>query len=167
MKTNITDTKRQLEKLGEAFDLLQDGPSRYRCESGDPLRNAQRNLEWRMHYVNDDTLRLFRSRVLAAHDDAGGLLFLILTSDATDSKNRRRVFRVVAFDVWGNAVHRDNLEDAATTAEGARKRFAAFSMSLTDYYRAALAARRDTLKRTVSELDAGLRKLGRPRAPKA
>jgi hypothetical protein len=76
----------------------------FKQESFDPKNNAQRNLCGRTHYVDDDTLRFYKSRVISARHTEGGLLFAIVTSDAKDYQNRSRGFRYVIFDVFGNVV---------------------------------------------------------------
>lgn len=82
-------------------------PSLYRNESSYPKNNAQRNLCGRTHYVDDDTLRGFHSRIISARETHGGLLFAIVTSDAKDFENRSRGFRYVIFDLFGNVVDRN------------------------------------------------------------
>ena len=93
----------------------------FKCESSDPRTNAQRNLMGRTHYVDDDTLRWHRSRVLSARHTDGGLLFAITTSDALDMNNRRRGFRYVIFDVFGTVLSRPDLKDAFRNHEKCKK----------------------------------------------
>lgn len=84
----------------------------YRNEASDPRSNAQRNLIGRTHYVDDDTLRWHKSRILSARCTDGGMLFAITTSDALDMNNSKRGFRYVIFDVFGNMIERPDLEHA-------------------------------------------------------
>ena len=91
----------------------------YRNESSNPKWNAQRNLSGRTHYVDDDTLRFHKSRVLSARHTDDGLLFAIVTSDALDMHNTKRGFRYVIFDVFGNTLDRPKLEDAFRSSEKA------------------------------------------------
>ena len=84
----------------------------YRSESSDPKTNAQRNLCGRTHYVDEDTLRFHKSRVLSAGITDQGLLFWIVTSDALTPDGRRRGFRYVIFDVFGTVAARPKLEEA-------------------------------------------------------
>lgn len=93
----------------------------YRNESSDAKWNAQRNLSGRTHYVDDDTLRFHKSRVLSSRDHANGLLFSIVESCALDMRNTRRGFRFVIFDVFGNVISRCDLDECYTTGEKARK----------------------------------------------
>lgn len=93
----------------------------YRNESSDPKTNAQRNLMGRTHYVDDDTLRYHKSRVLSSRTVDNGLLFAIVTSDALDHENRKRGYRYVVFDVFGTVVSRAKLEDARRTSVTATK----------------------------------------------
>lgn len=169
MKTNITDTPKQIKKLVETINHLghhADIPRLYCCESADSTYDAQRNLNGRTHYADADTLRFHKGRILSAGADADGLLFLMLTSDAADPQNKRRVYRVVCFDIFGTVIFRDSLEDAATTSDGARKHFAAFSVNLTDYYRGVLAERRGHLSRDLAAVKTAMRSLGRAKPGK-
>ena len=85
---------------------------RYKNESNHAATNAQHNLMGRTHYVDPGTLRWHKSRVLTARPTDDGLLFAITTSDALDMHNTRRGFRYVIFDLFGNVIKREKLEDA-------------------------------------------------------
>ena len=87
----------------------------YRNESSDPKYNAQRNLEGRTHYVDDDTLRFHKSRVLRTVITDGGLLLAIIESYAVDMDNTSRAFRPVIFDLFGTVIERPKLEDGFKT----------------------------------------------------
>jgi hypothetical protein len=93
----------------------------YRDESSYPKVNAQRNLCGRTHYVDDDTLRWHKSRVISTHVTDGGLLFAIVTSDALDMNNARRGFRYVVFNLFGAVLGRTDMESAYRTSDQARK----------------------------------------------
>lgn len=82
---------------------------------------AQEHLSGRTHYVDDDTLRFHKSRVLDCGITDDGLLCWIITSDALDMNNTRRGFRYVVFDIFGNVVSRHNLENAFKTSKAAQK----------------------------------------------
>ena len=98
----------------------------FRNESSNPVDNAQKNLMGRTHYVDPDTLRWHKSRVLASRVVEHGLLFAITTSDALDMNNTKRGYRFVVFDVFGTVVHRDKLEDAYKRREQCDKAMWAF-----------------------------------------
>ena len=87
----------------------------YRNESSDPKYNAQHNLEGRTHYVDDDTLRFHKSRVLRTTITDGGLLLAIIESYAVDMDNTSRAFRPVIFDLFGTVIKRPNLDDGFKT----------------------------------------------------
>ena len=93
----------------------------YRNESSNPTLNAQRNLIGRTHFVNPDTLRFHKSRVISARHTDNGLLFAIVTSDLLDYKNTKRGFRYAIFDLFGNCLERPDLEHAFRTSKQATK----------------------------------------------
>ena len=93
----------------------------YSNKSGDARTNAQRNLMGRTHYVDPDTLRYHKSRVLSARHTDGGLLFAITTSDALDYQNTRRGYRYAIFDLFGCVIDRPDLEHAFKTSKAAEK----------------------------------------------
>jgi hypothetical protein len=93
----------------------------YRAESSDPTSNAQRNLEGRTHYVDADTLRFHKSRVLKTYIPDNGLLFGLIESVAMDMHNTKRGFRYVVFDIFGTVLSRVNLEECFSTREKAQK----------------------------------------------
>ena len=47
----------------------------YQSESSTPKYNAQRNLQGRTHYVDEDTLKFHKSRIISEHDSCNGLIF--------------------------------------------------------------------------------------------
>jgi hypothetical protein len=91
----------------------------YENKSSNPKWNAQANLEGRTHYVDDDTLRFHKARILSTAITDGGLLFALVESYAVDPDNRQRAFRPVIFDVFGNVVVRLKIEDGYKTSKQA------------------------------------------------
>ena len=89
--------------------------------SSDPKRNAQMNLKGRTHYVDDDTLRYFRARILMTRETDNGLLFAILESASADPEHKSRIFRGVVFDVFGTVLSRPSIEQAHKTRKSAEK----------------------------------------------
>jgi hypothetical protein len=96
-------------------------PNLYRQEASDPKLNAQRNLMGRTHFVDPDTLRFHKSRVLAFHISDGGLLCAVLHSDALDWENTRRGYRYTVFDLFGTTVASLDLAEAFKTRAAASK----------------------------------------------
>ncbi len=88
---------------------------------GYPKLHAQRNLIGRTHYVNDDTLRFHKSKILASYVVDCGLLFALVESCALDMDNTRRGFRYVVFNVFGHVISRVDLEDCFGTKAAATK----------------------------------------------
>lgn len=87
-------------------------PRLYERKSSYPLSDAQQNLAGRTHYVDDDTRRYFRSRVLSARPTDGGLLYAIVESCSGDFEHKTRIFRHVIFDVFGTVIDRPNMNEA-------------------------------------------------------
>lgn len=76
----------------------------YRCESSDPTRNAERNLEGRTYYANPDTRRYFKARILSSGEHASGALFWLIESLPMTHRNDKRGFRYRVFDLCGNVI---------------------------------------------------------------
>lgn len=135
--------------------------SLYRRESSDPKRDAQRNLCGRTHYVDDDTLRFHKSRVLSARPLCGGLLYGIVTSDALDMNNTRRGFRFVLFDLLGHVIERPDLEHTFKSSDAASKAMYAALESLNPKALtvAAIKKARHAHYREMTELAASIAKV--------
>jgi hypothetical protein len=96
-------------------------PYLYENKSSYPLPNAQQNLMGRTHYVDPDTLRFHKSKVLAAHVVDNGLLFAIITSDSLNYENTKRGFRYVIFNLFGTVLDRPKLDEAFKSRDKASK----------------------------------------------
>lgn len=135
MKT--TTTADEIKAIILALNAIHVRP--YDCQSAYPKYNAQRNLRGKTHYVDDDTLRWHKSRVLDAHTLHAGLLFRIVCCDSLDMHNTKRGFRAVVFDVFGTTIDRPKLEEASSTQQGALKLSDASTIDLVSHYREAIA----------------------------
>ena len=96
----------------------------YRNDFDNPKVNAQRNLAGRTHYVDDDTLRYHKSRIIKARAVDNGLFFALVESVAVDPPGygNRREFRFVIFDVFGHVVgNRPELGNGWTKSATAEK----------------------------------------------
>lgn len=91
----------------------------YRNESSNSKWDAQRNLSHRSHYVDDDTLRFHKSRIVYTHVIADGLSYMLVESYAVYPDNRRRAFRGVVFDIFGDVIDRPKLDEGYRTSEKA------------------------------------------------
>lgn len=78
--------------------------SKYEQHSYNPRYNAQHNLRGRSHFVDDDTLRYFRGRVLSAYDKADGRLFVVVHSQASGFNDATRVYSYAIFDLAGSVI---------------------------------------------------------------
>ena len=124
----------------------------FQHESCDPKHNAQRNLNGKTHYVDDDTLRWHKSRVLSCRELHGGLLLRIVCSDALDTHNTRRGFRAVVFDVFGTTIDTPKLEEAASTSQAAINKSDKQEIDLVAHYHAAIASELRHREQSANEL---------------
>ena len=81
------------------------------------------NLQGRTHYVDDNTLKFHKSRVLNTFVTNNGLLFGIVESYVVDCHNSTRAFRPVIFNIFGDVVTRRKLEDGFKSSKQAVKAF--------------------------------------------
>lgn len=125
-------------------------------ESGDPKYNAQRNLDGRTHYAEDDTLRWHKARITSSGQlgDSWGLLFRITESVALDMHNRSRGFRCVVFDVFGTTVYHPDLENTFSSSAAAEKACNAVEFDLAGHYREAIASKLYWAEKELNELRA-------------
>ena len=126
----------------------------YRNESSTAKWDAQRNLSGRTHYVDDDTLRFHKSRILSSRVVSNGLLYALVESVALDMNNTRRGYRYVIFNVFGTVVGtRPNLEHAYTTSRAATKAMWA-ELNTMDAKALTIKAIEDAKRYHVQEMDA-------------
>jgi hypothetical protein len=145
-------TTEQIESIKRALKQLHT--KLFSRESCDAKYDAQRNLSGRTHYVDDDTLRSFHSRVLSSSDQAGGLLFRITTSDSLDMHNTKRGTRCVVFDIFGTTVYHPDLENTFKSSAAALKACdaAMAEFDLVAHYRQAIAERLARAEREAADL---------------
>lgn len=134
-------------KQHRTFDLFDDKHS-------DPKFDAQRNLCGKTHFVDDETLRWHKSRVLSTRVLAEGLLFKLTTSDSLDWNNTKRGVRVHVFDCFGTHVVGPDLENAKATRAQAEKLFEATTLDVLAHYREALKSRINRLREEAASLEA-------------
>ena len=102
-----------IKKTG--FASLYDNKSSY------AKNNAQLNLDGRNHFATDGALRFFGARINSAHHTASGLLFFIVESSFLDMQKTKRGFRFHLFDIFGQEIGNQELDQAVKTSEQARK----------------------------------------------
>ena len=152
MKTNSTDSQRA--RIIAALEKLHVRP--FSQESSDPKYDAQRNLRGKTHYVDDDTLKFHKSRVLSSARLEDGLLLRIVTSDALDMHNTKRGFRAVVFDVFGTVIDRPTLEQASSTKEAALNRSRNQPLDLVAHYQEALESQLNRKQDEAGEIERAL-----------
>ena len=110
--------------------------SLYGNKSSYPKPNAQQNLEGRSYFATDSALKFFGARINSAHQSASGLLFFIVESSFLDMNKTKRGFRFHLFDIFGEEIGKQELDQAVKTSEQARKAGYSFldQFDLTAHY---------------------------------
>jgi len=141
-------TKELAEKLSRTRSL-------YIFRSYSPTDAAQDQLHGRTHYADRDTLRIFYARILSARPEFEGLFYRITESCALDPDNTARGFRVVLFDLFGQAVYRPEFKGCRKTRDPAERDFSKWAQTFDPvaHYRDALAARAGRLSAEVQTLE--------------
>lgn len=132
------------------------GYSMFSDKASYPKPNAQANLQGRTHFVDDDTLRFFGSRILSAHEKEAGLLFVIIESSYLDWNKTKRGFRFAVFDVFGTCIARPEIEQASRSRHDASMHFFAWydSFDLSAHYAKAIEEKAARQQREVDGLRA-------------
>jgi hypothetical protein len=141
------------EKLQKAnLRLFQD---RY---YSNPKHIAQDALIGLTHYVDDETLKFFKSKILEARPIFDGALFLIIESKSTDWEHRNRAFFPVVFDVFGDVIYRMDLEDGFKNKQKSLDAFKKWQseFDLQGYYNERLNREIQQLKRETEKLELAL-----------
>ena len=123
---------------------------------------AQKNLMGKTHYVDDETLRYHKSRVLACYATHHDTICTIVESCALDMHNTKRGFRFVAFDLGGEVLTRASLEESYKTSKQATAAMWAWldDFDVVTHYKDKMRdmirkdnARIDTMKQTLATLN--------------
>jgi len=89
----------------------------YRHESCYPDSNAEKNLQGRTHFVDPQTLRYFKSRILDSGISHDGLVFWLIESNRSKPFECDKNKRFVAFDVFGSQIfERDSWQKTSKAA---------------------------------------------------
>ena len=83
-------------------NLRLNGISIFSDKNYDAKYNAQRNLDGKTHYVDDDTLKYFNARILKCRVLHDGLILAIIES--LDIPEHGKAKRVVFFDIFGGVI---------------------------------------------------------------
>lgn len=136
-------------------------PSKFEQHGSHPIFNAQQNLRERTHYVDDDTLRFHKSRIVSTKITDDGLLFAMVESVA-HWDNMKRGFRPVIFDIFGTVLESTSLEDCHKTKAQATKAMWAKldSIDAQSHTVEALAQFRYRLTYSLDELHASIKGKG-------
>jgi hypothetical protein len=134
MQTNTT--KQQIETITDALRTIYIYP--FNDNGTTPKANAQRNLDGKTHFVDEDTLKLHKSRVVDSNPIHGGLLLRVTHSDALDTNNTQRGYRTTVFDLFGSEIFHESLEKAHNTKKQAVAASEALQIDLVAHYKQAL-----------------------------
>ena len=131
------------------------GKSLFECHGYDAKYNAQRNLEGRTHYVDDDSLKFFHARINSCRTACGGLILIITESTAKCPNNRSRGHRFVAFDLFGNVINdRDHCDSMRSKSDAAYKDSLEWleSFDVLAHYKTTMAERAEWLRRESADM---------------
>lgn len=96
-------TDKQTAKIKRALYALS--VTRFQYQSSDAKRNAQLNLLGKSHYVDEDTLRFFKARILRSGEvDYNGFLFYLVESIGSKEEEPRKNKRFVVIDAFGECL---------------------------------------------------------------
>ena len=125
------------------------------AQRSSPVLNAQDALTGITHYCDPATLRFHHSRIVGACVASSGAFFKVTETCAQDYQNTRRGYRVVLFDLTGEAVYRPNLEGLHRTREQADRAFWAWFNELDElaHYRDKFNRKADQMARQIAELN--------------
>lgn len=119
-----------------------------------PKANAQKNLQGRTHYAEDQTLAFFKAKIVAAEPTDYGLFLQIIESVALDYDNTRRGFRVVVFDLFGQCVFRPSFDECTRTQAAALNHFKKYyAIDPATYYRAEFKHRANRLTNQAAAMN--------------
>lgn len=134
--------------------------SRFERCGYDAKAMAQRNLQGKTHYAEDDTLRFFHARIVNARAAHEGLIFCLVESVANDPDNRSRGFRFVAFDLFGTVLNdRDSAGGLCSKSAKADVQMDEWlkNFDVLCHYKSAMLERVARLKREAAEMSKAAR----------
>ena len=137
-ETNPTGTtKEQRLKLRDALDKA--GVFHFRMNSSyKPKLAAQNALAGKSHYVDDQTLKLFNSKVLDAGPILDGLFYFIRESKSNGFDHVERIHDYKYFDIWGNTVRemdkKSERDECYSSAQLANSEQRWFDVNPLEYY---------------------------------
>lgn len=103
MKTAKLTSEVKSARLTAAMDAANVRP--FRCESSYPEYDAPRNLQGRTHYVDEDTLKSFKAKILNGGCTKDGLLYWLVESVQSRPDHGGYTRRAVVFDVFGTVIN--------------------------------------------------------------
>ena len=131
----------------------------------DAKYSAQRNLDGKTHYADDDTLKFFHARINSTYAECDGLVLVILESAAKDMHNSARGHRFVAFDLFGTVINdRDHVDAMHSKSDGARVAMRNWleSFDVLAHYKAAMTERAARAKRAADDMAKAARSIRVP-----
>jgi hypothetical protein len=102
MKTKLTKEIKSA-RLTAAMHAANVRP--FRCESCYPEYDAPRNLQGRTHYVDADTMKAFKAKILNGGCTKDGLLYWLVESVQSRPDHGGYTRRAVVFDIFGTIVN--------------------------------------------------------------
>ena len=121
----------------------------------DAKYSAQRNLDGKTHYADDDTLKFFHARINSCRTECNGLVLILIESAAKDMNNSARGHRFVAFDLFGTVINdRDHVDAMRASSSAAYNDYRKWldGFNVLAHYKGAMSERAARAKRAADDL---------------
>ena len=129
-------TPKQAEKIKKAMEAL--GVHKFQHRSSYTLPDAQQNLKPVTHYVDDETLRYFKARIVRSWlpgecGTESGFLYAIVESLRKPGEEGNKTKRANVFDCFGSVIFQSEFQNST---EKAKKEVYAFlnGLDLAGHY---------------------------------
>lgn len=121
----------------------------------DAKYSAQRNLDGKTNYADDDTLKFFHARINSCRTECNGLVLILIENASKDTHNSARGNRFVAFDLFGTVINdRDHIDAMHSKSDAAYNDSREWleSFDVLAHYKAAMTERAASAKRAADDL---------------
>ena len=93
-------------ELAQRIATNQTSVQLYTNHSYTPKIDAQKNLQGKIYFCTDDTLKYFGSRIQSSRVEFDGLMLGIIESKFSSHEKTSRAFYYTIFDLYGSTIER-------------------------------------------------------------